>query len=185
MMIDFTAMDADTGVKANRDCLGVYRYRVCQNGVTVRGVRYNEGDLILLSGCAAWDEAVPRSSLELADPDPVKQTADPATWEAQHASSVRVHLNESLVVTGNPCQPQAQYAGEQGIARVHIVFCCGPWFVDSFLTLTDAERVHAELGEAIETMKRRMFANRHIHEPTGAEYSDSGDLFIHQAGGTF
>jgi hypothetical protein len=177
-------LDVDPGLEAHRDEFKVFRYRVREEGLKVRGVTYHEGDVILLSGFAAYHEACPLSSLELVSPDPVKQTEDPSTWQAPYASSVHVHLNRSLAIHGDPCRVQARYAGSQGIARVNLVFDCGEWFAESYLTLQDAVRVLAELDGAVAEMRHRMFKNP-VFDEDGGESADGDDLYIHHVGGTF
>jgi hypothetical protein len=177
-------LETDPGLEAHRDEHKVFRYRVREEGLKVRGVTYHEGDVILLSGFAAYHEPFPRTGIELVSPDPVVQTEDPFTWEAQSASSVHVNFNRSLGINGEPCHAYVQYAGSQGIARVNIVFSCGEWFAESYLTLPDAVRMLAELDGAIAEMKLRMFRHPDFDED-GEDTPESGDLHIHMAGGSF
>jgi hypothetical protein len=167
--------EIDPAIQANRDSNEVLRYRV-RDDAKIRGVQYKAGDIVLLRGFAAWNEVFPRFSLELADPAPVEQTTDPATWEAQYATGIHVHLNSSLVIHGDPCRVGARYAGDQGIARVQLAFDCGQWFVESHLTLVDAVRIHEELGRAIQEMTKRRFLNPDF------ETDEGGELYVHQMG---
>jgi hypothetical protein len=179
-----TALRTDTidpGLDARRHSTEVFRYRVREHewlpmGLTVRGKEYRPGDVILLSGSAAFHEAPYR--LELIHPDAVEQTADPATWEAQSATHLHITLNRDLVINHEGCRVYASYAGSAGTARVEITSCCGEWYSQTGLTLEDAERIHTEIGAAIEEMKDRMF-----RYPGFENGSDDGDLHIHQYGG--
>src|SRR4051812_2106051 len=88
----------DPGVDANRHSHEVYRYRVKPSQayttpLQIRGRQYQPGEVVLLRGHVAFREAPYR--LMLHDPKPVKQTSNPATWEAQHATSFFVHMNKS------------------------------------------------------------------------------------------
>jgi hypothetical protein len=177
----------DPGVDANRHSTKVFRYQVKaigppgSDGSEIRGRRYRPGDIILLSGHAAYREAP--FSLTMLDPVPVEQTEDPATWKAQSASSLHVWLNKSQGIHHHMPRIRAHYAGPEGTARVSITFSCGEWFVESNLTMEDALRIRRELGEALEEMKDRMFSNP-IFDDNGDEIKD-GDLYIHQMGGSF
>jgi hypothetical protein len=171
MYTNCISSEIDHGVDANRHSTGVFRYRVRTDrlpppgGFQVRGKQHQPGDIILLYGWMAYQEWP--YDLELVDPEPVKQTEDPSTWVAQTATRVRVTLNESLAVHKEGCKVRAAYAGDQGIARVEITYDCGPWSVQSYLTLEDAARIQREIGDAIAQMGSR----------------DKCDLYIRQAGG--
>jgi hypothetical protein len=173
----------DPGVDAKRHSTQVYRYRVHHEGwahdVAIRGRTYRNGEEVLLAGDAAYREAGHR--LELLDPEPVQQTEDPATWEAQHATSVHVHLGPGLVVSHQGCRVRAVYAGDQGTARVNVVFGTDHWFVDGYLTLADAERLRDEIGRSIGEMKERMDREMDIDED-GCDHG--GDIHLHQMGGS-
>jgi hypothetical protein len=146
----------------------------------IRGKRYAPGDEVLLTGGAAFREAP--FALVLIDPEPVEQTEDPATWEAQYATRLHVWLNGSLAIHHDNPRVRAHYAGPEGTARVTLTFSCGEWFVASCLTMEDALRIRRELDEALEEMKDRGF--RHPGFDDEHNEIESGDLYIQQMGGS-
>jgi hypothetical protein len=165
--------ETDPEVEARRDSHEVFQYRVRNqvgdHPVEIHGAPYNNGDIVLLDGWEAhhfWNHF-----LELADPEPVKQTEDPRTWMAQYPTDFHVYLNSSLRIHHSPCPVKAKYAGDQAIARIALTFNCGQWFAESHLTLKDAIRLSDELTRAIEEM------NDHVNDPE--------HLCIHQVGGSY
>jgi hypothetical protein len=179
------ALDIDPGVDDRRDSIEVYRYRVRHDqdwvtGVEIRGRTYRRGEEVLLSGVDAF--SVPGRRLELVSPEPVKQEEDPATWQAQYASSVHVHLGPGVVINKDGCRVKAEYAGDQGTARVHVVFDAVHWGVCGSLTLEDVERLRAELGQAIAEMRDKMYREMDVDED-GTNHG--GDLLLHQIGGSW
>jgi hypothetical protein len=180
-----TAHEIDPGVLANRDSTWVFRYRVrdegWRHGIDCRGRHYNPGEILLLNGQAAHSEF--GYSLELVSPEPVEQTEDPSTWEAQHATSLHVNLNSHLRINQDGVHVKAEYDGAVGgaIARVRIAFTRPQWFVESFVTPEDAERLYSELGAAIAEMRTRMFCNPDVDE--NYNIVGEGELWLHQHGG--